>query len=100
MTKNLSNDQLNPALIPDPEGDLHDWIEFAATINGYEVAGSFEACGDLANMGTASTLTELRCALSFEYRRDHHSGGWGFEEEPIRSLLRRIREKVEAGELD
>ena len=94
----FSNDQLTLARIPDPDGDISDWERFAHSINGYEVAGSFEACADLANNGTAKTLTELRCALFFEARRMRHSGGFGSSEEEIRQLLRRIREKVQAGE--
>jgi hypothetical protein len=94
------NDQLTLARIPDPDGDISDWERFAHSINGYELAGSFEACADLANNGTAKTLTELRCALFFEARRMRHSGGFGSAEEQIRQLLRRIREKVQARELD
>ena len=93
------NDQLTLARIPDPDGDISDWERFAHSINGYEAAGSFEACADLANNGTAKTLTELRCALFFEARRMRHSGGFGSAEEEIRQLLRRIREKVQAGEV-
>jgi hypothetical protein len=96
----FTNDQLSLKRIPDPDGDISDWERFAHSINGYEVAGSFEACADLANNGTAKTLTELRCALFFEARRMRHSGGFGASEEEIRQLLRRIREKVQAGELD
>jgi hypothetical protein len=98
--RQFSNDQLTLARIPDPDGDISDWERFAHSINGYEVAGSFEACADLANNGTAKTLTELRCALFFEARRMRHPGGFGSAEEQIRQLLRRIREKVQAGELD
>ena len=61
--------------------------------------GGFDACADLANSGCAATLTQLRCALFFEARRDRHSGGYSFDEEVIRSLLKAIRLKVEAGEL-
>ena len=94
------NDQLTLTRIPDPDGDISDWERFAHSINGYELAGSFEACADLANDGTAKTLTELRCALFFEARRMRHSGGFGSAEEQIRHLLRRIRGKVQTGELD
>jgi len=34
------------------------------------VMGGFEACADLANRGTPATLTELRCCLFFEARRE------------------------------
>ena len=72
----------------------------AHTINGYEVMGGFTPCADLANSGTPTTLTELRCCLFFEARRERHSGGMSTNEEWIRDLLRAIRRKVEAGELD
>ena len=38
--------------------------------------------------------------LFFEARRDRHSGGCSLDEQLIRSLLKDIRLKVEAGELD
>ena len=95
----IPNQRLIPDRIPSSEGDLHGWIRFAHTINGYEVMGGFSSCADLANSGLASTLTELRCALFFEARRERHSGGISFDEQLIRSLLKRIRLKVEAGEL-
>ena len=63
------------------------------------MAGSFEACADLANLGTAATLTELRCALFLEARRDRHSGGLSTVEPAVRRLLRAIREKVANQEL-
>ena len=100
FTPGLSNHQLQPALIPDPEGNLADWERFAHTINGYAVMGDFAACADLANSGTASTLTELRCSLFFEARRDRHSGGFGLDEQLIRRLLREIKAKVLSGDLD
>lgn len=95
----IPNAELKLSDIPDPEGDLRHWTEFAHTCNGYEAAGSFEACARLANEMTASTLTELRCALFFEARRDRHMGGMGhIDSEWIRTLLRGIRAKVAAGE--
>ena len=60
----------------------------------------FEPCADLANRGTSTTLTELRCCLFFEARRERHSGGISTNEKWIRELLLAIRQKVEASELD
>lgn len=94
MVKLIPNTKLVLERIPDPEADFSDWPSFAHTINGYEVAGSFEACADLANRNTARTLTELRCALFFEARRDRHCGGFSDVEPAVRRLLRAIREKV------
>ncbi len=96
----IPNEQLVLDRIPDPEAELWGWDRFAHTINGYDVMGGFEACADLANRGTPTTLTELRCSLFFEARRERHSGGMSTNEEWIRELLRAIRWKVEAGELD
>ena len=96
----IPNEQLQLGRIPDPEAELWGWERFAHTINGYEVMGGFEACADLANRGTPFTLTELRCCLFFEARRERHSGGMSTKEEWIRDLLRAIRRMVEAGELD
>ena len=96
----IPNEQLVLERIPDPEADLCGWERFAHTITGYEVMGGFEPCAELANQGTPSTLTELRCSLFFEARRVRHSGGMSTNEEWIRELLRAIRKKLEAGELD
>ena len=96
----IPNNELTLEQIPSPEGDLHDWIRFAHTINGYEQMGGFDACADLANSGGAATLTQLRCALFFKARRDRHSGGYSLDEQLIRRLLTEIRLKVEAGDLD
>ena len=59
----IPNEQLLLDRIPDPEAELWGWERFAHTINGYEVMGGFEPCADLANRGTPTTLTELRCSL-------------------------------------
>lgn len=96
----ISNEDLLVERIPDPEAELLGWERFAHTINGYDVMGGFEQCADLANSGTPSTLTELRCCLFFEARRERHSGGMFTNEELIQELLRAIRKKVKAGELD
>ena len=95
----IPNEQLVLGRIPDPEAELWGWERFAHTIDGYDVMGGFEACADLANRGIPITLTELRCCLFFEARRERHSGGMSTNEEWIRELLRAIRQKVEAGEL-
>ena len=96
----ISNQDLKLSEIPDPDGNWNAWIRFAHTINGYEVMGGSSACADLANSGSATTLTDLRCSLFFEARRDRHSGGISTNEELIRDLLRAIRQKVESGKLD
>ena len=96
----IPNDELILDQIPSSEGDLRGWSRFAHTLNGYEQMGGFDACADLANSGGAATLTQLRCSLFFEARRDRHSGGVSTNEELIRDLLRAIRQKLKSGELD
>ena len=94
MKGEISNSQLVAAQIPDPNGNLNGWVRFAHSFNGYEFAGSFEACATIANGGNASSLSELRCALFFEARRDRHSGGYTDVTRTVRELLRQIKAKV------
>jgi len=94
----ISNSQLTAAQIPDADGDLSGWVRFAHSFNGYEFAGSLEACAAIANGGKASSLSELRCALFFEARRDRHSGGYTDVTPTVQELLRQIKAKVELQE--
>ena len=71
----IPNEQLLLVRIPDPERELWGWEPFAHTLNCDEVMGGFKACAELANFGTPTTLTELRCSLFFEARCERHSGG-------------------------
>ena len=98
--QSISNEQLQLKDIPESASTSFEWFDFAHTINGYEVMGGFHACADFANGGSAATLTELRCSLFFEARRDRHSGGISTNEAYITELLLAIREKVAAGVLD
>ena len=99
MEGEISNSQLTAAQIPDPEGKLSGWVSFGHSFNGYEYAGSLEACAAIANGGNAISLSELRCALFFEARRDRHSGGYTDVTPTVRDLLRRIKAKVGHQEL-
>ena len=96
----IPNEQLLLDRIPEPDAELSGWERFAHTINGYEVMGGFEPCADLANRGTPTTLTELRCCLFFEARRERHSGGFSSNDKQIRALLSAIRQNVANGEMD
>ena len=98
--KTIRNSALKIDKIPDPDGRMTDWAKFAHTINGYEVAGSFEECARLANDGQANTLTELRCALFFMSRAERHSGCDFSGSQELHTLLRKIRAKVIAREFD
>ena len=96
----ISNQELKLKEIPDPDGNWNQWVRFAHTINGYEVQGGFAPCADLANGGQAKTLTELRCALFFEARRERNSGGMTDVSDAVQRLLRGIGRKVVDQELD
>ena len=96
----ISNQDLKLKEIPDPDGNWNQWVRFAHTINGYEVQGGFAPCADLANGGEAKTLTELRCALFFEARRERHSGGLTDVSDVVKQILREIRRKVADQELN
>ena len=66
----IPNEQLPLERIPDSEEVLWGWERFALSIHGYDVMGGFELCADLANTATPTALTELRCCLFFEQRRE------------------------------
>jgi hypothetical protein len=80
--------------------------EFALTFKGYDWAGSFEKCADLANSTRKTydrsperrlpklTLDELRACLYFEQRRSHHSDyvPEGEDLVYVRALLESIRD--------
>ena len=91
----ISNQDLKLEKIPDPDGNWNQWVRFAHTINGYEVQGGFAPCADLANGGEAKTLTELRCALFFEARRERHSGGLTDVSDVVKQLLGDIRRNAD-----
>ena len=96
----ITNQDLQLDDIPDPDGNWDAWSRFAHTMNGYEIQGGFQPCADLANGGEAKTLTELRCALFFEARRERHSGGMTDVSHEVIFILRKIRQKVVDQELD
>ena len=98
--RQLSNRQLRLDRIPNPDSDLHKWVDFAHTIDGYAAAGSFEACADLSHHTSGANLTDLRCALFCLARTDRHSGGLSDVGPDVRVLLRRIRDKVASGALN
>ena len=94
LEQHVPNSELHPEKIPDPDGDLSSWVHFAHSFKGCEYAGSLEASAAIANGGKARSLSELRCALFFEARRDRHSGGYTDVTPTVRDLLRQIKAKV------
>jgi hypothetical protein len=98
----ISNRNLSLANIPTPDADWIAISAFAHTFDGYEHCGSFERCAEIGNARQPTTLTELRVCLFFEARRWHHFDSFptGDELAYIRTLLARVREKVNARELE
>ena len=93
----ILNKDLQLSQIPAPESDYSEIEKFALTFNGYEVPN----CADIANTRSAKSLTELRAALFFEQRRYRHFGSkpTGEDLHYIRTLVKRIRDRVEVKEL-
>lgn len=110
----IANTDLQLERIPNPDNnddtrclDRDDpyasWFRFAHTINGYEAAGSYEACQKTAYnvcAGGEGSLTDLRCSLFCVARAWRFAGIDDTPDEAIDDLLRRIRAKLVAGELD
>ena len=101
----ISNGDLNPDQIPQPEAGWYEIGSFALTFNGYEFHGSLDACGEIANHwlktyetdgALPETLTDLRTCLFFEQRRWRHYGYDPDEETMlyIRALVAAILKKV------
>ena len=101
----ISNEDLKFEKIPNPEDESFDyqepWIEFALTMNAYEVCGNsesaFETRSKVFKDPLNASLTEHRCAL-FIVQRNHR---WNSpypvprEDKRIIELLSLIRQKVE-----
>jgi len=106
----ISNEELNLDKIPNPEDESFDyeepWIEFALTMNAYEVCGNsesaFETRDKVFKDPLNASLTELRCAL-FVLQRHHR---WNSPypvpgaDKRVVDLLKLIRDKVKNGELE
>ena len=108
--KLIPNNDLDIEKIPNPEDESFDyeepWIEFALTMNAYEVCGdsetAFETRSQVFKDMLNASLTELRCALFIVQR--HHRWNSPYpvpgEDKRIIELLNLIRQKVEKGELE
>ena len=97
----IPNRDLSLANIPAADADWSSVSDFAHTFDGYAHCGSFERCAEIGNAKQPTTLTELRVCLFFEARRWHHFDLFptGSELAYIRTVVERIRKKVDAGEL-
>lgn len=102
----IANQDLMLSDIPDPDTEYPRSVEeFAHTFNGYDAAGGIHECAEVAHSISdrpCATLSELRCALFFSCRAARHTGiDLDIKNhECLRALLRRIREKVNAGDLE
>jgi len=102
--RNIPNSELRLSDIPAPDACWNLINKFAHTFNGYEEAGSFDKCAEVALSGNPQTLSELRMCLFFSARSARHGGGDSEHARAARtrhahSLLKRIRRKVERGEI-
>ena len=97
----IPNESLHLADIPTPDADITEIEHFALTFNGYEHWGSLEQCAAVANSQRHDNLTDLRTCLFFEQRRWRHFGASPRPEAKayVRSLIAKIRARVEAGDL-
>lgn len=87
----------------------HDWRRVAHTFNGYEEAGSFEACASLARDVerrlqegvplSAIPTGELRTALFFASRAERH-GGYPWDDAPRDAIVDELVRRNGANWLD
>src|SRR6266487_1514974 len=96
----IPNEALTVADVPDIMADWETIAPFALTFDGYEYAGSLEACGALADWIRSewrelhqlpAHLSELRAALFYEQRRARWT-----QTDPSGADLRYIRALVAA----
>jgi len=102
--KQVSNDDLDPALIPVGTRDWDKFTAFALSYSGYELRG--EECAKIANESLRvyrerqvlpSTVDDLRTCLFFEQRRwrwsdyDPDEAAWRY----INALLEALARKIE-----
>ena len=92
----IENKDLTLADIPVRDSGLIAASEFSATFDGYNVAGSFENCAEIAQSPRMDSLTDLRISLFFRFRSMRHTGGPtnDVEKEKIWDIIEHIRELV------
>lgn len=94
---------LTPADIPSPDAPLEELADFAASIDGYALAGSLHACAAIAADPDPSSILDQRLDLYFHFRAMRHCDDWPETESdlaPIRAIVTRIRELVTARDRD
>lgn len=88
--REIANDELITADIPDPNANWNTISAFALTFNGYDEWGSLEACAEVVNAQRHNSLKVLRTCLFYEHRRWRH-----FDEEPDEKAMEYIRRVIE-----
>ena len=90
---------MGPESVPADDAPWSEVARFARTFNAYDFHGSFAAVGEIANQRRCNTLVDLRTCLFFEQRRWNHFGTEPDSEAfaYIQSIVREIRQRVEAG---
>ena len=76
--------------VPLPDADFQLIYQFAHTVHGYNVAGSFQNTVDIANDPTKTDLLSLRIRLFFAARAHRHASLQSDSPE-MRGLVAQIR---------
>ena len=80
--------------VPQVDAPFGEIYNFAHSINGYELAGSFEAAADISNDESKTDLLSLRGKLFFSARAHRHVGL--HEDSPqMRTLVQQIRDVLQ-----
>jgi hypothetical protein len=82
--------------VPSENASIDSINRFAHTIDGYQVAGSFEACERIARNPNRDSIQELHVAIFYIFRALRHTGEKisEHEEEQLRGFVGRIRELI------
>ena len=78
-------------MVDAPFGDIYN---FAHSIDGYDVAGSFQAAVDISNDESKTDLLSLRVKLFFSARAHRHVGLHEDSQE-MRTLVQQIRDVLQ-----
>lgn len=89
----IASEKLTLGRVPAEGADVEAICRFAHTIDGYDLAGSFENCARIARDPDPRSLDQLRISLFYRFRSLRHTGE---EESPVdlrffRETIRRIR---------
>jgi hypothetical protein len=92
----LPSCELTPADVPGEQAEFGEIIGFVYTLNGYDAAGSFAQCAEIARSPNRDSIDELRATMFFHLRAMHHIGEGldDYDEQLLRGLLARVRELV------